>query len=120
MVLLISILVALVGCQLQTELLAEKGNVAKKVTEKLDDDGMLQLIYDGSKGVYVVLRSTGNVQYNAFVRNKKATIQFTISDENDDDDLEEFIYYLKEESTYDTIQVFINDKEVPFNVVTAL
>lgn len=123
MALLICTLFVVAGCQFQSELLSEKSNVGKKVTETIDDEATLQLIYDGSKGAYVVLRSSKDVKYNAFIRNKKATIQFTVSDEageDDVEDVEEFIYYLKQDSAYDTIQVFINDKEVPFNLVTSM
>lgn len=119
-VLIVFSLIAIAGCSLQASLLTEKNNVAQKVTETFDDEATLQLINDGSKGAYIVLRSTGNVEYNAFIQNKKATIQFTVSDEDNETDVDEFIYYLKQDSAYDTIQVFINDKEVPFNIVTSL
>lgn len=119
-VLIVFSLISIAGCSLQASLLTEKNNVAQKVTETFDDEATLQLINDGSKGAYIVLRSTGNVEYNAFIRNKKATIQFTVSDEDNETDVDEFIYYLKQDSAYDTIQVFINDKEVPFNIVTSL
>lgn len=113
-------LVIVTGCQSQAALLAEQTKVAKKVSETIDDEAALQLINDGSKGSYVVLRSTGDVEYNAFVRNKKAIIHFTVSNEDDEAEINEYIYYLKEDSAYDTIQVLVNEKEVAFNVVTGI
>lgn len=119
-ILMIVSLVIVTGCQSQAALLAEQTKVAKKVSETIDDEAALQLINDGSKGSYVVLRSTGDVEYNAFVRNKKAIIHFTVSNEDDEAEINEYIYYLKEDSAYDTIQVLVNEKEVAFNVVTGI
>lgn len=116
--LIVSVLVVVSGCQLSTEVFTEKNRIPEKVTEHLDDEATLQLVNEGSKGAYIIFRSEGNVEAETSVEDNEITIDFNVT--NKDDDLQEHVYYLKEDLTYDTIRVFVNDDEIPFTNVTGM
>lgn len=116
--LIVSLLVVVSGCQLSTEVFTEKNTIPKKVTEHLDDEAKLQLVNEGSKGAYIIFRSEGNVEAESSVENSEITIDFNVTNKNDD--LQEHVYYLKEDLAYDTIRVYVNDNEIPFNNVTGM
>lgn len=89
----------------------------KKAAQHLDDEATLQMIYEGTKGAYIVFRSEGEVEAETSIEDHEITINFNVTEEKNNEE-KAHIYYLKEDLTYDTIRVFVNEDEIPFSKVT--
>lgn len=75
------------------------------------------MIYEGTKGAYIVFRSEGEVEAETSIEDHEITINFNVTEEKNNEE-KAHIYYLKEDLTYDTIRVFVNEDEIPFSKVT--
>lgn len=99
---------------------SEIDNVPSKVQEKVDPHLDLQLIDEYGKGYYIVFHSSGEVEADLETIGDKVTIKFNGSNQQDDDVVKQNIFYLTTDPEHDVIEVLINGKSKPFDVVTVL
>lgn len=121
LILIVVLLVVVTSCQLSMNVFTEKKALPKEVESYVDDEATLQLINEGTKGAYIIFRSSGEVEADSAVKANEMKIDFHVSHEDEaETERMEHIYYLKENFTYETIRVFVNKEEIPFNNVTGM
>ncbi|SES07759.1 hypothetical protein [Psychrobacillus sp. OK032] len=105
------------ACNSSTLSFSEIENVPNNVQHKVDSNLKLQLINDSEKGYYIVFHSSGEVETDVETQGDKVTIKFKVTNLQDDV-VKQNTFYLTIDPEHDVIDVLVNGKAMPFDMVT--
>lgn len=108
----------LVGCQSEPETLGiiEVDQITAELERVIEPGLELQTAYDGDNR-YIVLHTTGKVTASVVGIDNIASVQFDI-DEEQDGQINQYVYILTLDPEQDTIDVSINGERTHFDLST--
>jgi len=118
LLIIVVVLLMATGCQLATLSIIEVENAPDISAKSIDPTAKLQLINDGTKHKYIIYQANSEIDASVEAENNVVKINLDKRNETEGDP-QQHIYYLTTEDKHDTIQVFADGIEIPFNNVTS-
>lgn len=94
-------------------------NVNEDVQSLVDfteDDKFASFIYSETGTSYLLLNATGSIQIELEQKDSLLNIQITQKDDGTPNEIEDVVYALELDKTYDTIHLFENGEEIQFEI----
>jgi len=107
----------LTACNSQDYSFNKVMNIPKEANKKTESGLRLQLIQDKKNISYIVYRGGNNVKADLEPEGETLKVNFSESAEGEESAIT-YVYRLKKESKYNTIEVLINGESVGFDNVT--
>ena len=113
----------LVACNDRNETSAPTIKLEEKVNKDVqslvdftEDDKFASFIYSEAGTSYLLLNATGSIQIGLEEKDNLLYIQITQEDDGTPNEIEDLVYALELDKNYDTIHLFENGEEIPFEI----
>ena len=119
LILFASILLTACNSNNSTLSISELEVVPDDVQDAIDSESTLQLINEGEKTAYVVYQSKGEVVTDLEEQGDTLKIKLNVTKE-DEDEIVQRVYKLTTDDKHKALNVLINGKSTPFDVVSGI
>ena len=115
-VMMFLVLSILSACNSSKLSFSEIVNVPSKVQDKIDPNLRLQSINE-KNGPYIIFHSSEEVDADLDTQGNTVIIKFNVRNSKDDA-VKQNVYYLTTDSNHEVIDVQVDGKSIPFDVIT--